>query len=87
VAEETLLIDPAWVDGAAFEGMRLIETDSEERHAANALLIGERVIYAAAYPRTRKRLEQADIPVAAVDMSELAKAEGGLTCCSLVFAI
>ena len=52
--------------------------------AANALLVGGTVIYPAAYPRTRRRLEEAGIAVQIVDVSELAKAEGGVTCCSLI---
>ena len=42
------------------------------------------MIYPAAYPRTRERLEALGIAVAGVDVSELAKAEGGVTCCSLI---
>ena len=53
--------------------------------AANALLVGETVIYPAAFPRTRARLEQRGIRVKTVDVDEIAKAEGGVTCCSLVF--
>ena len=53
-------------------------------NAANALLIGEALIYAAAYPRTEARLEALGIAVQAVDVSELAKAEGAVTCCSLI---
>ena len=89
VAGNTLLINPNWVDAAAFAGafgeMNLIEVDASEPYGANALLVGETVIYPASFPRTRKRLEQRGIPILAVDVSELAKAEGAVTCCSLVF--
>jgi dimethylargininase len=43
------------------------------------------VVHQPPFPRTRKRLEQAGLRVALVDMSELAKAEGRLTCCPLIF--
>jgi dimethylargininase len=85
VSPDTLLINPAWVDPAPFPGMHFIEVDPSEPHAANALLVGETVVYQPAFPATRKRLEQAGLRVALVDMSELGKAEGGLTCCSLIF--
>ena len=52
---------------------------------ANALLVGSTVVYPTAYPRTRRRLEEAGIAVQTVDVSELAKAEGAVTCCSLIF--
>ena len=90
VAEDTLLINPNWVDARTFgEGRwgdwRLIEVDKAEPYAANALLIGETVIYPANFSRTRQRLEAHGISVMTVDVSELAKAEGAVTCCSVIF--
>jgi dimethylargininase len=84
VAEDVLLINRDWVDGDAFCKMDQIDVDPSEPHAANALLIDGAVICAAAYPRTRKRLEERGIAVHTVDVSELAKAEGAVTCCSLI---
>jgi dimethylargininase len=85
VAQNTLLINPAWVDPSAFGDVTLIEVDPAEPFAANALLIGQTVVYPSAYPGTRRRLEAQDIPLQVVDVSELGKAEGGVTCCSLIF--
>lgn len=84
VGEGTLLINRAWVDGAVFEGLRLIDVDPGEPFAANTLRIGEQVVYPAAFPATRARLESAGMRVRTVEASELAKAEGGVSCCSLV---
>lgn len=84
VAEDTLLVQPAWVDPAAFAGFRLLEVDPGEEHAANALWLGGGVVYPACFPRTQRRLEEAGIAVTVVDVSELQKAEGAVTCCSLV---
>ena len=63
----------------------MIEVEPEEPFAANALLVNGAVLYPAAYGRTRRRLEERGIRVAPVEASELAKAEGGVTCCSLIF--
>jgi dimethylargininase len=84
-AEETLLINPAWIDKAAFPGMKFIEVDPGEPYAANVLLVGQAMLYQPAYPKTLQRLEEAGIHPILVDQSELAKAEGALTCCSLIF--
>jgi dimethylargininase len=84
-AEKTLLINPAWVEKSAFPGMDFIEIDPSEPYAANVLRIGEATIYPTAYPKTLRRLEAAGIQPRLVDASELAKAEGALTCCSLIF--
>lgn len=85
VADGVLLVQPAWVDPAAFRDCRRVEVDPAEEHAANALRIGDAVLFPAAFPRTRRRLEDAGVEVLAVDLSELQKAEGATTCCSLVF--
>jgi len=68
-----------------FPGWKFIEVDPAEPSAANALLVHDRLIYPSAYPLTRARLESAGLQLTLVDASELAKAEGGVTCCSLIF--
>jgi dimethylargininase len=87
VAEETLLINPAWVHKSTFKGMDFVEVDMGEPPAANAVRVGEALIYPGSFPRTRERLEQRGLKVHAVDMSETEKAEGGVTCCSLIFTV
>ena len=92
VAEGMLLINPNWVDARTFGDKRwgdwrLIEVDKAEPYAANALIIGESVIYPTSFPRTRAKLEAHGISVMTVDVSELAKAEGAVTCCSLIFEL
>ena len=86
VADNTLLVQPAWVDVSVFAGHACIPVDPDEEHAANALRIGDGVIHPACFPKTRRRLEDAGIRVVPLDISELQKAEGAVTCCSLVFA-
>ncbi len=87
VARDTLLINRDWVDGAVFGDAALIDVHPAEPFGANALLMGDAVIYERAHARTRERLEERDITVRAVDMAELAKAEGGVTCCSLIVRV
>jgi len=84
VGPRTILVNPAWIDMDAFAGYEQIEVDPAEPFAANALLVGDRVIHPAGYARTRARLESRGVGVVSVDVSELAKAEGGVTCCSLL---
>jgi dimethylargininase len=49
------------------------------------LAIGDTLVMPASFPRTRAKLESRGFGVAAVDLSELQKAEGGPTCLSIVF--
>lgn len=85
VASDTLLINRARVDADDLERMKLIEVDPSEPSGANALLVGEIVVYPKGFGRTRKRIEEAGIEVRGLDISELRKAEAGITCCSLLF--
>lgn len=84
-APGVLLMNPAWIDRAIFDGYELIDVDPTEADAANVLRVGEHVIASAAFPRTLERLAARGIEATAVDVSELQKAEGATTCCSLVF--
>ena len=85
VAPDTLLINPNWINKSAFANYELIDVDEEEPHAANALRVGSSVIYPSSFPRTMENLAQRGINVTPIDLSELQKAEGAVTCCSLVF--
>ncbi len=86
VAEDTLLINPTWVEKSSFEGVKFIEIEPSEPYAANAVLIGETIIHPASFPKTQERLKAAGIPMVTVEAGELAKAEGAVTCCSLIFS-
>jgi dimethylargininase len=82
---DTLLINPAWVEKDNFRNVKFIDVDPSEHYAANAVLVSESVLYQPVYPRTLERLEALGIHPILVDQSELGKAEGALTCCSLIF--
>jgi len=83
-SDDGVVINPEWVDASVFDGMQVITVDPSEPSAANVLRIGDVVLCATAFPRTAQRLRDAGVKVRTVDVSELAKAEGALTCCSIV---
>jgi dimethylargininase len=85
VSEDTLLINPAWVDRSIFGDMKFVEVDESEPSAANAVWIADAVIYPSSFPKTQQRLEKAGLRLKIVDATEVAKAEGAVTCCSLIF--
>lgn len=84
VDDNTLLINKNWLDTHHFTDFHLIEVHPDEPFAANCLPVGNSIIYPAAFPKTRALLEQAGYQIVMVDVSELAKAEGAVTCCSLI---
>lgn len=85
IADNVLLANRAWFDVAPFAGFDWIDVDPAEPHAANALALGGTVIFPASFPRTRGRIGSLDYRVTPLDISELQKAESGLTCSSLLF--
>ena len=84
VNDQTLLINKAWVDASNFPGYDLIEIDASEPFAANCLPVRGKIIYPTTFPKTRNLLENKGFRITPVDLSELAKAEGAVTCCSLI---
>lgn len=82
--DDTLLMNPRLVNPQAFAGFEIIEVDPEETMAANALRLRDRIIFPSAFPRTAARLRSNGFRLTTVDASELAKAEGAVTCCSLL---
>lgn len=80
----TLLINRSWADARHFPGFDLIDVDTSESFAANCLPVNGEIIYPAAFPKTRAKLEARGYRVRTVPMDELAKAEGAVTCCSLI---
>jgi dimethylargininase len=83
---QVLVVNPEWIDARLFSEFDVVAVDPREPGAANVLRIGAGVLCAAACPRTMRRLEEKGLQVVGVDVSELAKAEGAVTCCSLVFS-
>ena len=86
IGRNTLLANRPWFDAPAISGFDWIDVHPEEPHAANALALGDAVVLPASFPRTKARLESAGFDVIPLDISELQKAESGLTCSSLLFA-
>ena len=89
LSENQLLVNPARISREQFDGLDLLPIDPGEPYAANILHVGDgHYIYPSAFPRTREWLERSPlIHLTVVDVSELAKAEGAVTCCSLIFTV
>jgi dimethylargininase len=85
LGRNTLLGNRAWFHWKRFEGFEWLDVDPAEPHAGNALAIGESIVFPASFPKTRARIEAKGFRVESLDISELQKAESGLTCSSLLF--
>ncbi len=85
LGRNTLLGNREWFHWKRFEGFDWVDVDPAESHAGNALAIGESIVFPASFPKTRARIEAKGFRVEPLDISELQKAESGLTCSSLLF--
>jgi dimethylargininase len=85
IDEETLFVNPEWVEHDAFGDFNLIYTPLEEPWSANILRIGTTVCIQAGFPRAVELIERMVERVEVIDISELRKAEAGLTCSSIIF--
>ena len=80
-----MLVNRSWIDAEPLRAFGLIDVPDEEPAAANALLVKDVVIIPASFPKTRALLEERGFRVKTIDLSELQKAEAGVTCTSLIF--
>ena len=81
----TLLVNPERVDRSHFPGAKFLTVSPDEPDAANVLWVGGSVVASTSFPRTLERIAAGGFHVLPLDNSELVKAEGGLTCTSLLF--
>jgi dimethylargininase len=82
-----LLVNPDWVDVSKLQGIATVTIPPGEPFAADVLSIESTVCMSAAYPRTAQLLRDLGFAVETVDLSEFAKAEGGVTCLSILIGV
>ncbi len=85
VGENSVLLNPNWIDANIFSEFEIINTHPSEPNSANALVINDTVLFPKAYPKTAQVLKEKGYKIIQVDNSEVIKAEGALTCCSIIF--
>lgn len=83
--EQTLIVNPIWVDPKAFPGIEVLSTPAKEPSAANVLRVGAELVVHSGFPQTAEVLAQRGHSVRTLDVSEFLKAEAGVTCKSILF--
>jgi dimethylargininase len=79
-----LLVNPIWLDIPALVSFDFVPVPEEEPGAADILSIGGRVCIPAENVRTTEYIRQRGFEVETCELSEFAKADGGITCLSLL---
>jgi len=82
--DDLIVYYPGWIDRDMFDGLECLAVDESEVAAANVLRVGEAIVCPASAPRLVADLIARGLEVHTLNASELAKAEGALTCCSLI---
>ena len=85
LAEDTLLVHSQWLDLDPFEDFRIVHVSADEPWAANALLMNEMVLMHSGFSKTIEIARAEGYTVKTTDISELLKAEAGMTCSSIIF--
>ncbi|HLJ94157.1 MAG TPA: arginine deiminase family protein [Gemmataceae bacterium] len=84
--DRSLLVNPCWVDGQSLAEFEIISVPESEPWAANTLTVAGTVCLAAEHVQTAELLRRRGFPVRTAGLSEFLKAEGGVTCLSLLFS-
>ena len=87
ISDDAVLLQPRWVDRGCFAGLEIVELEPGEPATANVLRIGDALVVPESNVPTRTRLEARGHHVHTVPADELAKAEAGLTCCSILLRV
>jgi dimethylargininase len=82
---DMILANRQWINATAFRDFRIIDVAGDEPSAADVLPIGGKVLVPANFVHTSEILEAAGVIVRSIDVSELQKAESGVTCMSLLW--
>ena len=83
--EETVLVNPRWIDTAAFARLWVLPVPVDEPWAASTMRVGDTVCVEATAPRTLELVGKHCAHAQVLDISEFRKAEGSLSCLSILF--
>ena len=85
LCHQTILANRNWINLQLLAGFDLIDVPEDEPYAANTLTVGDTILTSSGFPKTRRLIEERGFKTQVIDISELQKAEAGLTCMSLIF--
>ncbi len=85
IGGNTLLLTPSLSTYPGFASYERIILDVDEEYAANTLLVNDTLLLPSGFPKTRAKLSSVGLPIIELDVSEVRKMDGGLTCMSLRF--
>ena len=85
INDETVLLNPRWLNADAFKGLRRLHVPEEEPWAANTIRVKDFVCLEVGADQTMELVQPYTPHIETLDISEFRKAEGSLSCLSLIF--
>jgi dimethylargininase len=85
IGRDILLVSNDFAERDEIKWFDKVVVDDNESYAANTLWVNDCLFVARGFPKTRRQLEGRDFKVQELDVSEMRKMDGGLTCLSLRF--
>jgi dimethylargininase len=84
LGKNILILNSSSIDTAELSGFKWIETGNANRYAANCLAIGNTVLMSKGSNVLANKIHREGFKVIELDISEFEKADGGITCLSIV---
>ena len=84
--DDRLLLNPAWIDMGFVRDFAHVCVPVAEPWGGNIACLNNRVIVAAENVQTAELIHKSGFEVRTVELDEFAKAEGGVTCLSILFS-
>lgn len=85
IGHSTLLVTNEFAERGEIRMFDRVVVDDDESYAANTLWVNDCLLTPRGFPKTRRQLEDRGLAVVELDVSEMRKMDGGLTCLSLRF--
>ena len=85
LGQNHILVTQAFRKHPALSRYDKIIVDRKEEYAANTLWINDHLLIPSGFPRTREKLSRLGQKIIELDVSEMQKMDGGLTCLSIRF--
>lgn len=85
VGRNTLLLTQPFQHLSLFDDFDKIVLEDTESYVANTLWVNDTLIMPAGFANTKDKLSRLNLPIIELDVSEVMKMDGGLTCLSLRF--
>jgi dimethylargininase len=84
--DDRLLVNASWIEMGVLSAYDVVHIPAGEPWAADVAILGNTVFLAAEQPATAEMIRGLGFDVETTPLSEFAKAEGGVTCLSLLFS-